>query len=207
MKTYILGQNKKIDDCLNYFKEINDKYLFEEFQSYTIAGGCILSFLSGQQVKDVDIFPSNKWVSAKLRNKLEQQGFLLTRETSNSKLYSNKDISFDIVMCQTDDFGGARSFIDSKFDFTICKAFITDKFQELVTCSTYFDDIRNQRIVVDNVQPLAALLVRLNKYSMKGFYLSRDSANAIAEHYSEIPELLSQKIETNDGYEIFNFSI
>lgn len=164
-----------------------------------VAGGAIVSKFLNQQIKDVDLYFKNEVELSKAIDFFKLSGAEVRFETDFSINAKYKNIEYDLVKITN---GDIKKCINS-FDMRCCSVAI-NKEGKLYYVSGFFDDLNNKIIKLNkNAESFSTpdrILCRLNKYGLKGFYLSKEegekfftyinkcngSNNSVKKNYSGI---------------------
>lgn len=156
-----------------------DKYL--ECHTGFIAGGCFKNILSGEKVKDIDIFFFNRPLyqeAEKYFDRLVNSGeYYIKYENEKAKAYQKEGSNIWIELIKS--IFGVPEFILSNFDFTITK-FAYVKFGDgsfrVIHHKDYFEHLHMKRLVLDENIPFpVSTWERSYRYKGYGYNLCRES--------------------------------
>lgn len=165
-----------------------------------IAGGSIVCSYINYEVNDIDIyFPTNK-AFKDVKNFVLNNGGVKLKSTNTSFKVQYKGFTLDLVKI----FYKTPKDTIKDFDFSICSAAV-DKKGNLFYDSNFFIDLEEKRLRFNKkcciLADLTIILIRLNKYGVRGFTLDEKEAKKVSKfHKEKIEEGLGESYykETND---------
>ena len=163
-----------IDERIPNLKPLYDLYetLAEIPVNFCFGGGCIQSMLSGEKVKDVDLFSANYEETNKF---LVAKGY--TPTWSNAKLTNYRIDGFTVQVIDHP-YRDPLSLI-AEFDFTIACSALTSG--GLYVHDRFFQDLAGKRLVFNKITFPLSSLERVARYSRKGFVLCPVGLQLIAK--------------------------
>lgn len=183
------------DQVIHHFYK---KLISKTETDFFIAGGAITSFLSGDKIKDFDLFFKSRkdafLTLIKLRKDFEFKLHFSTKEAiKGSILLDGIRVNIDIVK---------RTFNDpfdciKMFDFTVC-CFAVDSDTFYYHENAAFDLLR-KKLVVNNLPFPVSSTRRMNKYIKKGFSVCNGT---ILEILTAVRELDSSEFGLIDFYPV-----
>jgi hypothetical protein len=129
---------------------------------------------------DIDFYFFNAYEQSRAANKLQDGKFSITRSVNNLISLENKEgTNIDLIYTKT------KSIEEciGEFDFTICCVAISDMY--LYYHDTFFEDIKNRRIVINNLAKSKKPLKRLGKYLDKGYTASDETLESIGKCHED----------------------
>lgn len=116
--------------------------IFEDLDIYFwISGGAILSFFTGQEPNDIDVYFPTKKMADQAVGKLKKQGFEIKKEWETNRILSKDKVIYDIIH----EFNNPNQIFNN-FDYTICMAYLDCK--RYWKChEDYFTHINSRKIV------------------------------------------------------------
>lgn len=168
----------KSNDNFNMLKFL-DKYL--EGHNGFIAGGCFKNILSGEKVKDIDIFFFNEaqytYAEGYFNQLVEGSDWYVKYENEKAKAYQKEGSSIWIELIKS--IFGTPEFILSNFDFTITKfayAKADNGGFKVIRHKDYFEHLHMKRLVLDENIPFpVSTWERSYRYKGYGYNLCRES--------------------------------
>lgn len=144
-----------------------------------IAGGAVLSKTIGQPINDIDIYPKSKdKVEEILHYLIDELNYEVVSMSSRAITIKSNIIDSEgyRMLCQVmifDEFPTPQHIYD-KFDFTVCMAAYDCDTKKYDYHPCFYEDVGSRRINfnTDTEFPYASL-VRVGKYTKKGFSLSK----------------------------------
>jgi hypothetical protein len=164
------GLDMKNEQTMVFFYK---KLFFEEIQkdgldpkNYSIAGGAIRDYLSGGEIKDIDLFSSNKESEDKLIEWFKkQQNIKILNENDLLLNVTYKGRWFQVIKGKFFNMEGT-DLIDS-FDYTVCCAMLN--FEEFRYHDNFFQDVLSKHLRVNKITFPLSSLERMQKYIKKGY--------------------------------------
>lgn len=160
-----------------------------------IAGGCFKNMLSGEKVKDIDIFfesPYDFQEAVDHFNSLVEEGtWIFKYRNEKACAFQEKGSSMWIELIEST-FGTPRQILD-RFDFTITKfAYFREKVLDegedwhyeymLLYHSEFFEHLHMKRLVIDNKIPFPiSTWERPYRYKGYGYNLCRESKQKLLD--------------------------
>jgi hypothetical protein len=146
---------------------------------YWISGGAILSFFTGQEPNDIDVYFPTKKIADQAVGLLKKKGFKIEHEWENNRVLKNSELIYDVIH----EFNNPNQIFQN-FDYTICMSYLDCK-GKWKCHQDYFTDLNSRKIVrnqkyIENRSKIkkmyaVAEIKRLLKIINKGF--SVDSYN------------------------------
>lgn len=174
----------KLYKCINYVDNIifvelkraledsyprRDENVNNILNSITVAGGCFRRYMENGTTSeaDVDLFINNKedyvnLIDALLRFGYDRAYGFGSEEEEGTRLVNNT-FTFDIILKEEQ----STSQMINEFDFSVCCLGISKDF--IAIHDTYFKDISNKEIVVNNKRDKINSLYRYSKYRNFGY--------------------------------------
>lgn len=186
METHLF-ETKKFpvgDSLIHFFR----KTIFNHIEGdFWIAGGAITSYLSGDKIKDFDLFFKTRKDACKvvieLRNKFEFKMHFCTDQAIKGHIKINgQKYNIDIVK------NLFKEPIETiqKFDFTVC-CLAVDKEAFYYHQSASFDILRRKLVVNDLPFPVSTTR-RMTKYIKKGYSICNGTIMEILSATRNLPE-------------------
>jgi hypothetical protein len=176
-------------------KTIFDKTSAECF----IAGGFITKKLLGEEPNDIDIFFNDRKEIAKfildMRKAYNFKHSYIGKNMIKGKIFIKDDvfIKIDIVKRL---FNSVQDVIDN-FDFTIC-CFGISKDEVVYNPNAPFDLLK-KALVINNIPFPSGTLMRLQKYTQRGFTYCKGTARAILERMKDEDVKVGEEFFYEDG--------
>jgi len=155
-------------DSLKYFLE---KAVFETLKSggldvskYAIAGGAIRDYLTGDKIKDIDIFCQDK-ESEEVLLKYLQEKYILLNENNLLGNFTVNDRWIQVIKGKYGDL--STDDLIKSFDFTICGAMMRGN-GEFKFLPTFFQDCLAKHLRINGIPFPLSTLERMQKYIKKG---------------------------------------
>lgn len=167
------------EECVKSFKEnIFDKIDFDCW----VAGGCIRSFLTGENFSDVDLFFKNEEEFSKALNYFTGKNHKLILDNINCKKIYLIDETFTVDLVKR--FYSSPEDCIKEFDFTVCCCAI-DK-ERFYEHERFEKDLNDRKLVINTLPYPLSTLRRLQKYIKKGFSICNGGLLDIAKAISEL---------------------
>jgi len=175
-------------------KSIKDLMIQPKYHNKVfIAGGCILSIITNEKIKDYDILVSDKETAKELRDDFLKYQNTTVYETKNA--YTIKGLGIPIQIIYRWNFNLPNEVIES-FDFTVsCSCVYFDgQYYQGICHKQYYEDISSKRLTYTHPireEDPAGSFLRLLKFYKRGYQIPLDSlASVMTRLYCGI----------NDGY-------
>lgn len=190
-----VGKFPVADSTIHYFK----KAILDELDcNCWVAGGAITSFLSGDKIKDIDLFFKTRKDACKallkLRNKFEFKLHFITKEAiKGSAVVKGKKVNIDIVKrC----FNSPEDTIRD-FDFTVCCLAVKDDYFYYHENAAF--DILRKKLVVNSLPFPVSSARRMSKYLKRGYSVCNGT---ILELLTEVRKVSEEDFGLQDFYPI-----
>jgi hypothetical protein len=186
----------KNEDKLKYhYKKLFFDELPEQIaQDVFIGGGAIRDYLSGSEVKDIDVFTANKEAEEKLLAFFKEKGKLINENTLLAN-YTYKDRWFQVIKGKH--YNTGYELIDS-FDFTICQAALgveielypeqnrKDLVVHFLSADNFFQDTLAKHLRVHKITYPLSTLERMQKYIQKGYTACNGTLLEVAKSMKDV---------------------
>ncbi len=152
-------------------------------KQYAIAGGAIRDYLTGAEVKDIDIFSASKEAEDAL---IKFWKDLAKVDSGGVKILNENDMLlnvmwdgkwFQLIKGKFYDMTGT-AVIDS-FDYTICQAMLVD--DDFRASPTFFQDTLARHLRINVITFPLSTLERMQKYIQKGYEACNGTLLAVAK--------------------------
>lgn len=174
---------KNVDKMKFYYQKIFFDKISEgklEVKDYAIAGGAIRDYLSGDEVKDIDIFCASKEAEDKIISWLkDQSGGDVVLMNDNSQLFNAKLNGRWIQIIKGKYYDLSNDSLIESFDFTICGAMLTS--ERFAVLPTFFQDTLAKHLRIQRITFPLSTLERMQKYIKKGYEACNGTLLAIAQ--------------------------
>ena len=163
--TFNKGKFPVADQAIHYFSKI----ILSKLDCYCwVAGGAITSFMSGQKIKDIDLFFNSRNEAAKAVIQLRKQFkfkllFATDKAIKGIAEIQGRKVKIDIVKTL---FPNPIACIN-EFDFTVC-CFAVSKTKFFYHPNAPFDILR-KKLVINNLPFPVSTVRRMNKYIKRGY--------------------------------------
>jgi hypothetical protein len=175
------------------------KLFFDELPEDTklgvfIGGGAIREYLSGGEIKDIDVFTDSKEAEDKVLAFFKDKGKLLN-ENAMLANYTYKDKWFQVIKGKY--YKSGYELIDS-FDFTICQAalgVVMDLYPEenrkefkveFLSSGDFFQDALAKHLRINKITFPLSTLERLQKYIQKGYTACNGTLLEVAKSMKDV---------------------
>ena len=167
---------------VDFFRE----KIFNQFEAnFWVAGGAVRDyFLSGSidHSVDIDLFFPGRHNWEKVKKSLVKRGYEISFESDNSLKMTKDNTTYDLVKIYQHD---PKATIYT-FDFTICCCAISR--HGIYHHETFFIDLLQKRLVVNDLHKPFNTMSRIRKYIMKGFYIDNENLFKVMKAVREAPE-------------------
>ena len=157
---------------------------------YWISGGAILSFFTGQEPNDIDVYFPTKKIADQAVGLLKKKGFKIEHEWENNRVLKNSELIYDVIH----EFNNPNQIFQNS-DYTICMSYLDCK-GKWKCHQDYFTDLNSRKIVrnqkcIENrskIKKLYAIteIKRLLKMINKGFSIDSDNLKIFLEDNRDI---------------------
>jgi hypothetical protein len=182
---------KNVDKMKFYYKKLFFEKITDEGldpKKYAIAGGAIRDYLSGAEVKDIDLFSNDKATEEALIAMFKR---LVANEDSKVTIINENDALlnikwngrwFQLIKGKFYDMT-TTSVIDS-FDYTICCAMLVD--DDLRVNPTFYQDTLAKHLRINRITFPLSTLERMQKYIQKGYEACNGTLLAVAQACAQV---------------------
>ena len=162
-----------------FFEKLRDAEL--DPTKYAIAGGAIRDYLSGTDIKDIDIFSNDIESEEKLLKWLkdEENPNNIKIMNENSQLANFKMNGHWIQVIKGKYYDMETDAVIESFDFTICGAMLVD--DRFSTLPTFFQDTLAKHLRINKITFPLSTLERMQKYIKKGYTACNGTLLNVAE--------------------------
>lgn len=172
----------QLKNTISYF----DKLFFSKIDvDFWIAGGALRDyFLYGKVLPgtDYDFYFNNKDDWSKVKKYFTENGYVKKYETENSYKVIKNNTEIDLVKLF---YYNPKQTISS-FDFTICCCSVSK--YAIYHHETFFIDLAQKNIVLNNYNNPINSLIRIKKYMKKGFNIDNYNYLKLIKKSIECPE-------------------
>jgi hypothetical protein len=195
---------KKIEVNKKWNKFLDKMFSFIQDDGF-ICGGFVRNILTKLKITtttDVDIYCINEEAYDRIKGRLEEQGYVLEKESPMSVLYKVLFVGdYPIQLIKPMDKGHVTTIGDlediiENFDFTCIRAGITkeeDKYVGYVD-EDFEEDNKKKVLKIKNIHCPVAEIFRVAKYIGKGFYLPPIESIKILADWEERDDEYKEKL-------------
>ena len=152
-----------------------------------IAGGCILSVLTGQPVNDVDMyFSSRENVAEFIQSNYNVYLHSVTDKSISLSLQTSKYGTKEFQLIYFDNYKSADE-VFSDFDFSVCMCAYSFDYKQFYFHDDFWKDVAAKKLKFNSGTkfPIISML-RVNKYQKKGYDISNSELRKIALTVSKL---------------------
>jgi hypothetical protein len=185
---------KNVDKLKYHYQKLILEELPETLRpNVFIAGGAIRDYLSNAEVKDIDMFTTNKQSEDELIKFFKEKGKLIN-ENDQIANYTYKERWFQVIKGRH--FTMPQELIES-FDFTICQAVVFTNVSvteeglkvggvEFDASTTFFQDTLSRHLRINKITFPLSTLERMQKYIQRGYVACNGTLLEIAKSLNGI---------------------
>lgn len=169
--------NKNIK--INGFKSGDERGVADKI---AIAGGAVRDLLTGEKVKDIDVFCEDEDTEKALLKFFKERSEKILKENSQLANFIYKGRWFQVIKGKY--FNMQTSELIDSFDFTICCGMVTKSntfFNE-----HFFEDCLSKRLRANSIGYPLSTLERMQKYIKKGYTACNGTLLELAQAIQEV---------------------
>lgn len=169
------------------------------FSGCYIAGGAVRSLVTGQEIKDIDVYPKNEESYFKAIQYLVEDGAFIVHHSSKAVSFMLDDMVYQIINMG---YTPKPQDIYDKFDFTSCMAAYDVDLDVIDMHPDFMLDCASRRLVFNpnTLHPYHTLMIRLPKFKSRGWHISNQDTFKIAHACPKINSWEELKIQLGGFY-------